>query len=75
MEMFEIKREIKSMTDKVAAFRTALAVAEKEKTIKNYEETMQAPGFWDDQRGAQETINAMNKYFELIIKRFLDTHM
>ena len=48
------------MTEKVEAFRQALAVAEKEKEIKKYEEIMQAPGFWDDQRGAQETINAMN---------------
>ena len=61
MEMFEIKREIKSMTEKVAAFRTALEVEAKEKEIKQFEATMQAPGFWDDQRGAQATINAMNQ--------------
>lgn len=48
------------MQEKVAAFRQALAVAEKEKAVKKYEEIMQEPGFWDDQRGAQETINAMN---------------
>lgn len=48
------------MQEKVVAFQTALAVVEKEKEIKKYEEIMQASGFWDDQRGAQETINAMN---------------
>jgi len=60
VEMFEIKKSISSMQEKVAAFRQALAVAEKEKAVKKYEEIMQEPGFWDDQRGAQETINAMN---------------
>jgi len=60
MEMFEIKKSIASMQEKVTAFQTALAIAEKEKEIKKYEEIMQAPRFWDDQRGAQETINAMN---------------
>ena len=60
MEMFEIKKEIKSMADKITAFRTALNVVEKEVEIQKYEAIMQAPGFWDDQRGAQTTINAMN---------------
>ena len=60
MEIFEIKREIKSMQEKIASFRTALDLEEKEKKIEAYTALMQAPGFWDDGRGAQETINAMN---------------
>jgi len=60
MEMFEIKQLIKVMEDKMVSFRTALDLETKEAKIKEYDEVMQAPGFWDDQRGAQEIINAMN---------------
>ena len=60
MEIFEIRREIKIMEDKISAFRDSLDVEEKEVQIKKYEDAMQAPGFWDDQRGAQELINSMN---------------
>lgn len=58
--MFEIKREIKVMQEKITAFRTALNLEAKEAKIKEYDEIMQAPGFWDDQRGAQQVINEMN---------------
>ena len=61
MEIFEIKREIKSMEEKITAFRVALDLEAKEAKIKEYDDIMQAPGFWDDQRGAQEVINAMNR--------------
>jgi len=60
MEIFEIKREIKLMQETIDAFRVALDLEVKEAKIKEYEEIMQASGFWDDQRGAQEVINAMN---------------
>lgn len=58
--MFEIKREIKVMQEKIKAFRTALDLEDKEAKIKEYDEIMQSPGFWDDQRGAQQIINTMN---------------
>ena len=61
MEIFEIKREIKTMQEKIVAFRKALDLEEKEAKIKAYDKMMQAPGFWDDQRGAQKVINAMNQ--------------
>jgi len=61
MEIFEIKRDIKAMQEAINAFRTALDIETKEAKIKEYEEIMQAAGFWDDQRGAQEVINAMNQ--------------
>ena len=60
MELFEIKREIKGMQEKMSAFQAALDLEVKEAKIKEYDEIMQAPHFWDDQRGAQEIINAMN---------------
>jgi len=60
MEIFEIRQLIKAMEDKIAAFRAALDLETKEVQIKEYDEMMQAPNFWDDQRRAQEIINAMN---------------
>lgn len=60
MEMVEIKREVKAMQEKMDAFRIALDLEAKVVKVKEYDEIMQAPGFWDDQRGAQEVINAMN---------------
>ncbi|MCL2560551.1 MAG: peptide chain release factor 2 [Turicibacter sp.] len=60
MELFEIKREIKAMQETIAAFCQSLDLDTKLAKIAEYDEIMQAPGFWDDQRGAQETINAMN---------------
>ena len=60
LETFEIKREIKTMTEKVAAFKDALDLTTLEEKIKIYDEQMLASGFWDDQRNAQEIINALN---------------
>ena len=60
MEMFEIKQHIKTMQEKIIDFRVALDLEVKEAKLAEYDEIMQAPGFWDDQRGAQEVINAMN---------------
>jgi len=60
MEMFEIKQHIKAMQEKIIDFRETLDLDEKEAKLKEYDEIMQAPGFWDDQRGAQEVINTMN---------------
>jgi peptide chain release factor 2 len=61
MEIFEVKQQIKAMQEKIATFRNALDLEIKEAKIKEYDEIMQAPGFWDDQRGAQEVIHAMNQ--------------
>lgn len=58
--MFEIKREIKVMQEKIRAFHAALDLEDKETKIKEYDKMMQSPGFWDDQRGAQRTINELN---------------
>jgi len=60
LEIFEIKREIKVMTEKVIAFKDALDLTTLEEKIKTYDKQMLAPGFWDDQRGAQEVINTLN---------------
>ena len=60
MELFEIKREIKALQEKITAFQAALDLEVKEAKIKEYDEMMQASDFWDDQRSAQEVIHAMN---------------
>ena len=41
-------------------FQESLNVDEKEKDITAYDNQMQAPGFWEDQRAAQKIINAAN---------------
>jgi len=60
MEIHEIKSEIKKMSERISQFKESLKVEDKEKVIKDYDDEMQAPGFWDDQRKAQEVINAAN---------------
>lgn len=60
MEIHELRSVIKKMSERIGQFRDSLNVAEKEEAIKHYDDQMQMPGFWDDQRGAQEVINAAN---------------
>ena len=60
MEIHEIRAEIKKMSERIAQFKESLNVDQKESEIKAYDDQMQAPGFWDDQRKAQEIINAAN---------------
>ena len=60
MEIHEIRTEIKKMSERISQFRDSLNVEEKEAEIKVYDDQMQAAGFWDDQRKAQEIINAAN---------------
>ncbi|MCL1990131.1 MAG: peptide chain release factor 2 [Defluviitaleaceae bacterium] len=61
MEMFEIKQQIKAMTEKMVTFKAALDLKSKEEQLKVYDDLMQASDFWDDQRNAQDVINAMNQ--------------
>ena len=60
MEIHEIKSEIKKMSERMKQFKESLNVEEKEKVIKDYDDQMQATGFWNDQRAAQEIINSAN---------------
>lgn len=68
MEIHELKSEIKKMSERIIQFNESLNIDEKKKSIKEYEDQMQAPGFWDHQRQAQEIINAAN-----LIKDKVDT--
>lgn len=60
MEIYEIRSEIKKMSERISQFKESLDVEQKETEIKAYDDQMQAVGFWDDQRKAQEIINAAN---------------
>ena len=60
MEIHEIRTEIKKMSERISQFKESLNVEQKEAEIKEYDAKMQAVGFWDDQRKAQEVINAAN---------------
>ncbi len=60
MEMYEIRAELKKMSERIEQFYSSLKVEEKEEQIKEYDAKMQEEGFWSDQRGAQEVINAAN---------------
>ena len=61
MEISEIKQQIKLMQEKITAFRNTIDIDAKEAQLKGYEGIMLSAGFWDDQRNAQEIINAMNQ--------------
>ena len=60
MEIHEIRSEIKKMSERINQFKDSLNVEQKEAEIKEYDDQMQVAGFWDDQRQAQEVINAAN---------------
>lgn len=60
MELVEIKSEIKAMEEKLNSFQISLDLVAKQAQIRKFDDVMQAPGFWTDQRGAQEVINAAN---------------
>jgi len=60
MEIHELRSEIKKMSQRMIQFQESLNVDEKEKDITAYDNQMQAPGFWEDQRAAQKIINAAN---------------
>ncbi|MFQ7058802.1 MAG: peptide chain release factor 2, partial [Turicibacter sanguinis] len=60
MEIHEIRSEIKKMSERINQFKDSLNVEQKEAEIKEYDDQMQVAGFWDDQRKAQEVINAAN---------------
>ena len=48
------------MSQRMVQFQGSLNLEEKEQVIKEYDDQMQAPGFWNDQRAAQNVINAAN---------------
>ncbi|MDJ1088939.1 peptide chain release factor 2 [Macrococcoides caseolyticum] len=60
MEQFEIKNTLETLAEKIDSFRGSLDLEEKETSIKEYEEMMADPDFWNDGDKAQDIINKNN---------------
>ncbi|MBF0812865.1 MULTISPECIES: peptide chain release factor 2 [Staphylococcus] len=60
MELSEIKRNIDAYRERLEQLRGSLDLEEKETNIKEFEEMMTDPTFWDDQDKAQEIIDKNN---------------
>ncbi|WP_148128604.1 peptide chain release factor 2 [Nosocomiicoccus sp. HMSC09A07] len=67
MEVSEIKSFIEEMRTKLEKFRGSLDLEEKETQIREYEELMVEPNFWDDTDKANEIIEKNNQ-----LKRVVD---
>ncbi|WP_228444536.1 peptide chain release factor 2 [Macrococcoides canis] len=60
MEQFEIKNTLETLAEKIDSFRGLFDLEEKETNIKEYEEMMADPDFWNDGDKAQDIINKNN---------------
>ncbi|WP_242597059.1 peptide chain release factor 2 [Macrococcoides canis] len=60
MEQFEIKNTLETLAEKIDSFRGLFDLEEKETNIKEYEEMMADPDFWNDGDRAQDIINKNN---------------
>ncbi|WP_233455659.1 peptide chain release factor 2 [Macrococcoides canis] len=60
MEQFEIKNTLETLAEKIDSFRGLFDLEEKETNIKEYEEMMADPDFWNDGNRAQDIINKNN---------------
>ncbi|WP_156823567.1 peptide chain release factor 2 [Salinicoccus albus] len=71
MELHEIKNFEVKMHGKLDDFRGSLDLEEKETQIREYEEQMTDPEFWNDQTAAQEIIGK-NNHLKKIVEGFRD---
>ncbi|WP_411843504.1 peptide chain release factor 2 [Salinicoccus sp. HZC-1] len=69
MELHEIKNFVADMHGKLDDFRGSLDLEEKETQIKEYEERMADPDFWNDQEEAQKVIDS-NNHIKKIVEGF-----
>ncbi|MBM6616310.1 peptide chain release factor 2 [Bacillus suaedaesalsae] len=60
MELSEIRHELEKMKQRLEDFRGSLDLEEKEARIRELDEVMSEPSFWDNQQAAQSTINEAN---------------
>lgn len=56
-ELSEVQVAVQTLSEQLTAFADAVQVTEKAARAAVLEETMAAPGFWDDQASAQAVIN------------------
>ncbi|MBP0726720.1 peptide chain release factor 2 [Bacillus sp. RG28] len=66
MELVEVKQELDKMVKRLEAFRGSLDVASKQEKLDELEAFMSEPGFWDDQKAAQNVINEVNALKEMV---------
>ncbi|WP_143833713.1 peptide chain release factor 2 [Oceanobacillus senegalensis] len=78
MELAEIRNELDKIASRIEDFRGSLDLESKKERVKELEQMMTAPEFWDDQNAAQKVINESNglkEYvtgFEEIEERYQD---
>ncbi|AXF56298.1 peptide chain release factor 2 [Salicibibacter kimchii] len=61
MDSAEIKTELTTMANRLAEFRGSLDLEAKENRIKELEEEMTVPGFWDNPDASKEVIDETNE--------------
>ncbi|MBY6268784.1 peptide chain release factor 2 [Parageobacillus thermoglucosidasius] len=66
MDLIEIKQELEKMAKRLAEIRGSLDLEAKQARIRELEEQMAAPDFWDDQKAAQTVINEANALKDLV---------
>ncbi|MFD1736749.1 peptide chain release factor 2 [Bacillus salitolerans] len=66
MELVEIRHELEKMEKRLADFRGSLDLEEKVARIRELDERMVEPNFWDNQQAAQTVINEANGLKDLV---------
>ncbi|WP_099458904.1 MULTISPECIES: peptide chain release factor 2 [Parageobacillus] len=66
MDLIEIKQELEKMAKRLAEIRGSLDLEAKQARIRELEEQMAAPDFWDDQKAAQTVITEANELKDLV---------
>ncbi|MEK5485217.1 peptide chain release factor 2 [Lysinibacillus sp. FSL M8-0355] len=76
MELADVRNVLDTTAKKLADFRGSLDLENKEARIQELDEMMLEPGFWDDQQGAQVTINEGNGLKAIVneYKDLVETH-
>ncbi|MEK4802759.1 peptide chain release factor 2 [Oceanobacillus sp. FSL K6-0118] len=78
MELIEIRHELDKIASRIEDFRGSLDLDWKRERVKELEQMMTEPNFWDDQNAAQKVINESNNLknyissFEEIEERYED---
>ncbi|MDE8564459.1 peptide chain release factor 2 [Anoxybacillus rupiensis] len=66
MDLVEVKQDLEKMAKRLADIRGSLDLEVKEARIRELEEQMAAPNFWDDQKEAQMVISEANAMKDLV---------
>ncbi|WP_409978446.1 peptide chain release factor 2 [Anoxybacteroides rupiense] len=66
IDLVEVKQDLEKMAKRLADIRGSLDLEVKEARIRELEEQMAAPNFWDDQKEAQTVISEANALKDLV---------